>query len=58
MPDVPANSVIGFSPPMECQMMNDITAVEQGSPSKLIQEIETGGAYCTLKSYKDTSPHN
>lgn len=58
MPDVPANSVICLAPPMQCQLMNDITALEQGSPCKHIREIETVGAYCTLKSYKETSPHN
>lgn len=58
MPDVPANSVICLAPSMQQQLMNDIKTVEQGSPCKLILEIETGGAYCTLKSYKETSPHN
>lgn len=56
MPDVPAKSVICFAPPMQCQMMNDMTTIEQGSPCKLIWEIETVRAYCTLKSYKETSP--
>ena len=47
----------GTVPQMQCQLMNDKTAVEQGAPCKLILEIETVGAYCTLKSYGETSPH-